>query len=193
MKPAADTLDITNSQACGVDSESQLIWPVGVRPLERAASRHSISRAVRLVGVMAFAHSLLFLVIWLLVCSTAGAATTKNTAKKTGFNPDLQVSTFEPSSGRDPFGKVGFNSSEAKALPGAPIALQLEGILYQSSSPSAIVNGRLLTLDKTVTLPAGTGEVKVRAVEITRDHVVVEAGGQKIDLRLNSQNAATRP
>jgi len=68
----------------------------------------------------------------------------------------------------------------------------LEGILYESANPSAIVNGRLLTLDKSVTLPAGNGEVKVRAVEITREHVVVEASGQKIELRLAVQNPAGR-
>ena len=188
MRPVTDTIDLANPHECATSQSVPLIWRVGSRPLERTASRHSLSRALRAVGLMAFAQSLMFLVIWLLICASAGAAP----AKKADFSPDLQLSTFEPSKGRDPFGKVGVSSPEVKSLPGAPIALQLEGILYESSNPSAIVNGRLLTLDKSVTLPAGNGEVKVRAVEITRDHVVVEANGQKIELRLAAQNPAGR-
>lgn len=188
MRPVADTINIVNSHVGAASDSRPLIWHVGSRPLERAASRHSLSRAVRLVGLMAIAQSLVILAIWLLVCANAGAAP----AKKAGFNPDLQLSTFEPVKSRDPFTKVGVSSPEAKALPGVAIALQLEGILYESSNPSAIVNGQLLTLDKSVNLPAGNGEVKVRAVEITRDHVVVEAGGQRIDLRLTSQNPPAR-
>jgi len=188
MRPVTDTIDIASPHERAYSESVPLIWGVGLRPIERAASRHSLSRAIRVVGLMALAQSLMFLVIWLLICASAGATPTK----KPEFNPNMQLSTFEPSNSRDPFGKVGVSSPEIKALPGAPIALQLEGILYESSHPSAIVNGRLLTLDKSVTLPAGNGEVKVRAVEITRDRVVVEANGQKIELRLAVQNPAGR-
>jgi len=189
MKLIANTLVISSPGFCGAADKAQLVWQVDSRPLERAASRYSLSRALRVVGVMAFAQSLLFLVIWLLVCSTAGAAT----ARKAGFGSDLQLSTFQPVNGRDPFSKVGVTSAEAKPLPGSPIALQLDGILYETANPSAIVNGQLLTLDKSVTLPAGNGEVKVRAIEIARDHVVVDAAGQKIELKLSTQSSAARP
>jgi hypothetical protein len=189
MKPILDTIEIANSQLCGPAEHTCPRWHVDVRPLERAAAGHSMARAVRIVGFMAFAQSLLFLVIWLLVCSSAGAAT----AKRAGFSTDLELSTYDPTNNRDPFSKVAVNSPEAKPLPGVAIALQLEGILYESGDPSAIVNGRLLTLNKTVTLSGANGEVKVRAVEITRDHVVVEAGDRRIDLRLNGQNSTPQP
>ena len=188
MRPVTRTIDLANPHEYDTSQSTPLVWRMGSRPCERTTSRRSLSRALRVVGLMAFAQSLMFLVFWLLICASAGA----KTAKKADFSPDLQLSTFEPSKSRDPFGKVGVSSPEIKSLPGAPIALQLEGILYESSNPSAIVNGRLLTLDKSVTLTAGNGEVKVRAVEITRDHVIVEANGQRIDLRLATQTSAGR-
>jgi len=189
MKLIANALDISTPEFAGAPDRTQLAWQVDSRPLERATSRCSLSHAMRVVGLMAFAQSLLFLIIWLLVCSTAGAAT----VRKAAFGFDLRFSTFEPVNGRDPFSKVGLNSTEARPLPGSAIALQLDGILYEDANPSAIVNGQLLTLDKSVTLPAGNGEVKVRAVEIARDHVVVDAGGQKIELKLSTRNSTTRP
>jgi len=188
MKPVANTIAYTNSPLAASSETAPVIWHIESRPLERSATRHSLSRAMRVVGLLAFAQSLVFLVIWLLVCSSAGAAP----AKKTTFTPDLQLSTFAPAKSRDPFGRVGVSSPEVKSVPGAPIALQLDGILYESSNPAAIVNGRLLTLNKTVTLTTANGEVQVRAVEITRDRATVEAGGQKIELRLSLQNAAVR-
>lgn len=186
MKPGANTIEYTNASLEVSYETAPVIWHIGSRPLERSAARHSLSRAMRVVGLMAFAQSLVFLVIWLLVCTSAGAAP----AKKTAFTPDLQLSTFAPAKSRDPFGRIGVSSPEVKSVPGAPIALQLDGILYESSNPAAIVNGRLLTLDKTVTLTTANGEVPVRAIEITRDRATVEVGGQKIELRLSLQNAA---
>ncbi len=188
MRPPLAAISIDASPSTATASGKSLIWRIGSRPIERAAVRHSRVRALRWVGLMAFAQSLLFLVVWLLVCAAAGAAPTG----KNGFHPELVVSTYEPTKNRDPFGKVGGTTPEVKALPGTPIALQLEGILYEAANPAAIVNGRLLTLNKTVTLTAGNGEVTVRAVEITRDHVVVEAGGQRTELRLSAQSSSAR-
>jgi len=136
------------------------------------------------VGILAFVQSLLFLVIWLWICGSAGAATTP----KVGFNPDLQQSRYDPVKQRDPFAKAGATTAAGKTLPAAARVFHLSGILYQPGNPSAVVNDKLLTLNKTVTLNAGNGEVQVKAVEITRDRVVLEAGGQKVELRMNLQN-----
>lgn len=188
MRPQLAAISVAASPSTEAAPGKSLVWRVGSRPIEQAAIRRSRGRAWRWVGLMAFAQSLLFLAVWLLVCAAAGAAPTE----KTGFHPELVVSTYEPTKTRDPFGKVGGTTPEVKALPGTPIALQLEGILYEAANPAAIVNGRLLTLNKTVTLTAGNGEVTVRAVEITRDHVVLEAGGQRTELRLSTQSAPAR-
>ena len=185
MKPIAHAFDLPSAPVASTDSIS---WCVESRPLERAASRLSLPGAVRVVGLMAFAQSVAFLILWLLVCASAGAAPTK----RSEFNPVLQLSSYQPSRARDPFGKVGFTGAAPKAVPGSTITLQLEGILFEKSNPSAIVNGHLLTLDKTVTLSTTTGEVEVRATEITRDHVVVQAGEQKVELRLNPQKPESR-
>ncbi len=188
MRPPLATISVAAAPSTVAAPDRSLVWRIGSRPIERATVKHSPVRALRWVGLMAFAQSLLFLVVWLLVCAAAGAAP----AGKAGFHPELVVSTYEPTKTRDPFGKVGGTTPEVKALPGTPIALQLEGILYEATNPAAIVNGRLLTLNKTVTLTAGNGEVTVRAVEITRDHVVVEAGGQRTELRLSTQSGPGR-
>jgi len=139
--------------------------------------------AVRVVGILAFCQSLIFLVIWLIVCATA-SATTKPKAE---FAPELKTSAYEPTNQRDPFAKPGVASRDVKSAPGAPIMFELQGILYQTANPSAIVNNKLLTLNKIVTLTTGSAEVQVKAVEITRDTVVLEVGGQRVELQLSKR------
>jgi ribosomal protein L16/L10AE len=58
------------------------------------------------------------------------------------------------------------------------------GILYNAASPSALVNNQLVELNKPARMQTGQGEVEVKAVTITRDLVVLEVGGQKMELRL---------
>lgn len=139
---------------------------------------------LQIVGILAFIQSLLFLALWLWICANAGAGTPPTA----DFKPDLQQSRYDPVKQRDPFAKAGATTADAKTLPAAALVFHLSGILYQPTNPSAVVNDKLLTLNKTVTLNAGNGEVQVKAVEITRDRVVLEAGGQKVELRMNSQN-----
>ena len=142
---------------------------------------------LRLVGILAFVQSLIFLVIWLLVCANAGAAT----ASKDGFDPNLQTSVYNPVKQRDPFSQAGAPAATAAAAATtAPTDFHLEGILYQPVSPSAIVNDKLVTLGKTTTLDVDGGQIQVKAIEITRNRVVLEAGGQKVELLLNPQNPA---
>lgn len=142
--------------------------------------------SLRLVGILAFVQSLIFLVIWLLVCANAGAAT----ASKDSFNPNLQQSVYNPVTQRDPFSPAGAPAASAATVTAAPSDFRLEGILYQPGSPSAIVNDALLTMGKTATIDVGGGQIQVKAIEITRNRVVLEAGGQKVELLLNPPNPA---
>jgi hypothetical protein len=147
-------------------------------------SGQPLRTSVRIVSILAFTHSLLFLVIWLLICASAGAAEDP----KTEFSAGLRQSTYNPVRQRDPFFKVTNAVREVKSLPGTVAGLQLDGILYQHTDPSAIVNGQLVTLNKIVTLNIGTEEYQIRAIEITREHVVLEANGRTVELNLSSKN-----
>lgn len=147
-------------------------------PVASTASRPtSMGKAVRLVSLLAFGQALAFLTFWLLTCVSVGAAT--------GFNTELQSSTYEPTKSRDPIARVGGAAVEGKV---GPAGFALEGILYQVSHPSAIINGQLVTLNKTVTVIAGSVPTQVRAVEIGRTKVVLEVAGQKVELFLNQQS-----
>jgi hypothetical protein len=140
----------------------------------------SIGKTVRIVGLLAFGQSLLFLALWLLICASAGAAPAKNAE----FTPDLSLSTYEPVKQRSPLSKSVVGVHDLKVESGIPVKLQLEGILYEAANPAAIVNGQVLLLNKLVTIRSDGGDVQVRAVEITRSHVVIETGGHKMELRL---------
>lgn len=135
-----------------------------------------------LVGILAFVQSIILLVLWLFFCAHAGAAAGENSLK-------LDVSSYGPSKARDPFVKVGASN---KLAPVGTGAFQLQGILYDPVNPTAIVNDQLVTLKKAVAMQVGGGVVQVRALEITREKVVLEAGGQRVELRLNVQDAAPK-
>jgi hypothetical protein len=194
MKFAAHVIETTGPHVSVTGDTERIHHPrtsrrslVATEDAETGTQVWRFPSAVRVAGILAFCQSLIFLVIWLLVCATAGAAT----KPKAEFAPELKASTYEPTNLRDPFAKPGVASQDAKAAPGAPIIFQLQGILYQPTNPSAIVNDRLLTLNKIVTLNTGNVEVQVKAVEITRNTVVLEVGGQKVELQLSKREPQT--
>jgi len=53
------------------------------------------------------------------------------------------------------------------------------------------VNDKVVELNKPVTVKTAQGDVPVRALEITREVVLLEVGGQKLELRLGAANRAT--
>jgi hypothetical protein len=137
---------------------------------------------VQIVGILAFIQSLLFLVLWLWICGIAGAAT----PAKTEFSLELKLSNYDPTKERDPFTKGSTPKVVATNSPAAAtFVFHLDGILFESTNPSAIVNGKLLTLDKIVNLNGGNGQIQVKAIEIVRDRVVLEAGGKRIELHIS--------
>jgi hypothetical protein len=193
MKILTNTADLA-----GAESEaSRATWLPEIRENSNVRSRafdavtenrsrdKSFGKAVRIVGLLAFGQSLLFLALWLLMCASAGAAP----AKQPEFTTDLSVSTYNPTKQRSPLSKLPAGVIEVKSQPGVPLRLQLDGILYEATNPAAIVNGQVLSLNKVVTINSDGIEAAVRAVEITRSRVVLEVAGRTVELSLKTQSA----
>lgn len=147
----------------------------------RRATSGSLSTPLRIVGVLAFCQALVFVVLFLFICARAGASTVAKPTSSLELNP----STYLPQKGRDPFG-----AEVAKATDGTTTRvvttdiLKLQGILYDKVNPSALVNDQLVELNKTARVHTDQGDLQVKAVEITRELVLLDVGGQKIELRL---------
>ncbi len=135
----------------------------------------------QLVGILAFCQSVLFLLLWLFVCASAGAAS----APTDWEQPQLKVSTYQPNRAHDPFLPAGATVSGAgKTSLGSSTALRLQGIVYDAKRPSAMVNNEILYVNKPATVSTSEGAVEVTAVEIGRERVVLEVGGKRFELRL---------
>ena len=127
--------------------------------------------------------------VWLI--SVLAGVLTGGGVKPADYKPELRPSTYTPTKQRDPFGWSGGETVKGTNLTvvtpaSLPVAFpfRLEGIQYDSRQPSAIVNNQLVVLKKPVVLRAGNEAVQVRAVEITADKVILEAGGRRVELRL---------
>lgn len=151
--------------------------------VQAGSATNSLAGPLRVVGILAFCQMILFVTLFLFFCAHAGAAT----PSQPNFKPELKLSSYSPEKARDPFGGGAAKSSGGSAVSTTSegsVGLKLEGILYQTINPSAIVNGRLILVNKPTTVRMGSGEVEIKAIEITRDTVVLEVGGQKIELKL---------
>jgi hypothetical protein len=147
----------------------------------------NLSAPLRVVGILAFGQAILFLVLFLFICAWADAAT-KGAPRP---NLELTASAYVSQTERDPFG-AGItqlpDASGARTNGTAALGmLKLKGILYDPVHPSAMVNGELLELNKTVTVRTEQGDVEVKAVQITREIVSLEVGGRKVELRLGGE------
>jgi hypothetical protein len=153
------------------------------------AAHGSLSTSMRIVGVLAFCHALFFLVLFLFICARAGAAETKSTPAL-----QLNLSTYAAQTQRDPFGsevpKFASTADVGTNVTAGADSFKLMGILYSPTSPSALINNQLIEVNKPVRIQIGQGEVEVKALEITRDTVVLDAGGQKVELRLGGNERA---
>jgi hypothetical protein len=89
---------------------------------------------------------------------------------------------------RDPFGAQLPGSTDTnRAATVASVdagTLKLMGILYDAVHPAALVNDQLLELNQPVKMRTVQGEVDVKALKITRELVVLQVGGEKMELRL---------
>jgi hypothetical protein len=143
----------------------------------------NLTGPLRIVTILAFCQTLFFFVLFLFICAWAGAATDE----KRGTELELIASTYAPQKDRDPFGSGTVESADASAKAAASIEsgmFKLNGLLYDRVRPSAIVNNELVELNKPVTVQTENGRVEVKAVQITREIVELEIGGQKVELRL---------
>jgi len=129
-----------------------------------------------LVRILALCQALLFLALFLFLCAQAGAVTESNR------------SVYAPEAVRDPFGSGAARAAgvldNEKAQAEVPSVLKLKGILYHAVHPAAIVNDQLLELNKPVTVQTDQGGLEVRALQITREAVLLQVGGQRVELRL---------
>jgi hypothetical protein len=139
---------------------------------------------MRVVGVLAFCQVIVFLVLFLFLCARVGAAT----ESKSGHNLELIPSTYTTQNPRDPFGAQVAGSADTNGAGTVTSvdagAMKLMGILYDAAHPSALVNDQLLELNRPVKMQTAQGEVEVKALKITRDLVVLQVGGQQMELRL---------
>lgn len=143
-----------------------------------------LSAPMRVVGVLAFCQAIFFLVLFLFLCARVGAAT----ESKSGHSLELIPSTYATQNTRDPFGAQVAGSTDtngAGTVTSVGVgALKLMGILYDAAHPSALVNDQLLELNRPVKMQTAQGEVEVKALKITRELVVLQVGGQEMELRL---------
>jgi hypothetical protein len=99
----------------------------------------------------------------------------------------ITKSTYSVTKKRDPF--VSFKQSlgaspSTKQVSGTQFVFRLDGILYQANDPAASINGTLVRLNRPVTIRTDTGEARVKAVEITREKVVLDVNGQNVELKI---------
>jgi len=125
--------------------------------------------------------SLVFSAGWLLFGAPLG-----------GDKLNLEKSSYAPSQKRDPFMIADVAVREDKQTPVSDGVFRLQGILYDSANPTAIVNDCLLTLKKPVSMRLGNVDVRVQAVEISREKVVLQFGEQRVELRLTPSRPTSK-
>ena len=158
----------------------------------RGADSGSLSTPMKVVGILAFCQTIFFLVLFLFICARAGAATGNKPAPRL----DLSLSTYTTKTTRDPFGlEVPTSTGTATAATHlvGPENLKLMGILYNATSPAALVNDQLVELNKPVRVRTAQGETEIKALVITREMVQLEVGGQKVELRLGGSERDKEP
>jgi hypothetical protein len=149
----------------------------------RRTTGGSLSTSLRIVGILALCQALVFIALFLFICARVGAAT----EGKTTSSLELSSSVYTPQTARDPFGSEVPKSTDGAATATRPVGtdmLKLHGILYNAANPSALVNDQLVELNKVAKVHTDQGDVEVKALTITRELVVLDVGGQKVELRL---------
>lgn len=176
--------DVVIDESHPVARDATAVWAEPECLVRQGSGSSSLSTPMRIVGILAFCQAIGFLALFLFLCARAGAATGSNTVSRL----TLTKSLYEIQSQRDPFGaeisKTADGTGTSSTRTAGAEAFKLMGILYSATNPSALVNGELVELNKPIRMQTVRGEVEVKAVTITRDLVVMEVGGQKVELRL---------
>jgi hypothetical protein len=154
----------------------------------RQAAGRDLSASLRIVGILAFCQMAFFVALLLFLCARAGAATTSNSTSRL----ELLPSTYATQTQRDPFGsevaKSATPTTTGTILQSNNTAFKLMGILYDPVRPTALVNNEIVELNKPVKVESGQGTVEIKALSITRDAVVLDVRGQKVELRLGGDD-----
>jgi len=97
------------------------------------------------------------------------------------------VMPTNPQEGRDPFfpesTRVYSAAMTTKKPPSAPLLLTLNGINITSEHKLAMINGRTFAEGEEGEISTPNGRVQVRCVQINETSVIVEAGGERRELR----------
>jgi len=133
--------------------------------------------------------------------SASQTTNTSHPAKKSPLsvsvstNP-IPLSVFEiprsPEEGRDPFFPASdrfrrVSSTNSTTTPKVPaIELVYNGLSGTADHRLAIINGRTLAEGEETELVLPTGRVKIRCIEIKGETVIVEAFGERRELRLGA-------
>ena len=104
--------------------------------------------------------------------------------------PVLRLSTYHPTTARDPFQSAQAQAPAALAVPAGQAEFRLQGLLLDGSRPAALINNQLVVLNKPVNLLTSRGPVEVKAIEINRRRILLEVGGEKIELPVAAASGA---
>lgn len=120
------------------------------------------------------------------------------------FAPQVRESTYAPEKNRDPFLREGQRVSNPSTT-AAPVVVQaprreipsslfrLQAILLDGGKPMAVINGELLEQNKPTKILIGGSALRVKAVQIGRERVVLDVEGQKVEVRLEEPTVPPKP
>ena len=109
------------------------------------------------------------------------------------FQPRLTISTYQPATTRDPFIQPGTSGAPARNLATDPTLFHIDGLFGTTKKMTAIINGSAVSLNKSVVLDTASGRISVKAVTITSEGVVLEVGGQHVELKRVTDDQARKP
>ena len=154
-----------------------------------------IDRRYNLIGIRAGREICALILATLVVGAGSGRGATNAPAvpPSAEFQPRLTTSVYQPVAPRDPFLKPGASNLPGRLTTANPALLHLDGFLGSTNNLTAIVNGLALNLNQPVVLETPSGRIQIKAVQITFARVIVEVGGQRVELKRTTENPAPKP
>ena len=150
---------------------------------------NNCGRFTRRNQVMLAAFGLIFSALVGNAASEPVAAVEPAPQLSSGFQPRNNISVYQPIVPRDPFTKPGTNSQKISG----PTMFHIDGLFGSTKKMTAIVNGSAISLNKPAFLETASGRTQVKAVKITFDEVVLEVGGQCVELKRATENQPAKP
>ena len=122
-----------------------------------------------------------------------GATTGPAPLSNDEFQPRLNMSVYQPVAPRDPFLTPGARVSPANSTLADATMFRIDGVFGSPKKMTAIVNGAALSLNKPIVLDTTSGRIQVKAVKITFEGVVLEIGGQRVEVKRVADNLPKPP